>query len=86
MAQYNPIYKASEFAEINRPISEAEYTEICDYIAKKQMLKTKFIGFGFSSQMAPDFSLENPFPEDWFIPGDMMANLPLVSVLRHAKK
>ena len=86
MAQYNPIYKANMFPEINCPISEAEYTEICDYVAKKQMVNTSFTGFGFHSQMAPDFSLENPFPEDWFIPGDMMANLPLVSVLRHAKK
>jgi putative pyruvate formate lyase activating enzyme len=31
MSQYYPIYRAEEFAEINRPITPAEYQEVVDY-------------------------------------------------------
>ena len=37
MAQYTPCGKASEFKELNRPITEREYINTLDYICAKQL-------------------------------------------------
>lgn len=46
MSQYYPIYKACDFPEINRRLTEAEYSEISEY----------FVGLGFEDGLLQDLS------------------------------
>lgn len=58
MSQYLPCYKAGEFPEINRRISEQEYTQ-----AEEDMLKSGlYNGWGQETKGSEEFSGEKLFP------------------------
>jgi len=62
MTQYNPLYRAREFAEINRPISKQEFE------AANKLVEGLGIKYGWVQEFggavkcfSPDFEKENPF-------------------------
>jgi putative pyruvate formate lyase activating enzyme len=61
MSQYSPQYKAGDFPEINRTLTENEYNEITDY-ALELGLENAFIQ-ELESQVhyLPDFDQARPF-------------------------
>jgi len=61
MSQYSPQYKACNFPEINRPLTEEEYDEITAY-ALGLGLENAFIqGLKSRDYYLPDFDRERPF-------------------------
>ena len=61
MSQYSPQYKACNFPEINRPLTEDEYDEITDY-ALGLGLENAFIQeLKSRDYYLPDFDRERPF-------------------------
>jgi len=61
MSQYSPQYKAGDFPEINRTLTEDEYDEITDY-ALELGLENAFIQeLESQSHYLPDFNQERPF-------------------------
>jgi putative pyruvate formate lyase activating enzyme len=61
MSQYSPQYKARDFPEINRPLTENEYDEITDY-ALKLGLENAFIqNLESQAHYLPDFDQKRPF-------------------------
>jgi len=61
MSQYSPQYKARDFPEINRPLTEDEYDEITDY-ALELGLENAFIQqLESQAHYLPDFDQERPF-------------------------
>lgn len=62
MSQYNPLYRAREFGEINRPITKEEFE------AAKKLVNGFGIKYGWMQKyggsvkcLSPDFRKENPF-------------------------
>lgn len=62
MSQYNPLYRASEFAQINRPINQEEF----DFV--KKLIKGFGIKYGWVQEFGktvkcfnPNFEKEKPF-------------------------
>ena len=61
MSQYSPQYKARDFPEINRHLTEDEYNEITDY-ALELGLENAFIQkLESQAHYLPDFDQERPF-------------------------
>lgn len=61
MSQYSPQYKASNYPEINRSLSETEYDEIMDF-ALDLGLENAFVQeLESQEQCLPDFTKESPF-------------------------
>ena len=61
MSQYSPQYKARDFPEINRTLTEDEYDEITDY-ALELGLENAFIQkLESQAHYLPDFDQERPF-------------------------
>ncbi len=61
MSQYSPQYKAYDFSEINRTLTEDEYDEITDY-ALELGLENAFIQkLESQAHYLPDFDQERPF-------------------------
>jgi len=61
MSQYSPQYKARDFPDINRPLTEDEYDEITDY-ALELGLENAFIQkLESQAHYLPDFDQELPF-------------------------
>jgi len=61
MSQYNPVYRAAEFPEINRTVTPAEMRQVYDY-AEFCGLKNGFRQESDSARpMTPDFRKVNPF-------------------------
>ena len=61
MSQYSPRYKAYDFPEINRALTEDEYNEITDY-ALELGLENAFIQkLESQAHYLPDFDQERPF-------------------------
>ena len=61
MSQYSPQYKAYDFPEINRPLTEDEYDEITDY-ALDLGLENAFIQkLESQAHYLPDFDQKRPF-------------------------
>ena len=62
MSQYNPLYRAKEFGEINRPISKEEFS------TAKKLMDGFGIKYGWMQEfggsvkcLSPDFNQKNPF-------------------------
>jgi putative pyruvate formate lyase activating enzyme len=69
MSQYSPQYKACEYPEINRTLTEDEYDAITDY-ALDLGLENAFVQELESQETyLPDFALERPFDPASSIPG-----------------
>ena len=59
--QYFPAYKAKEYPEINRIVSEAEFEKVCHY-AEKLGLENGWVQTEKSAEaFLPDFRKDNPF-------------------------
>ncbi len=62
MAQYSPQYKARDYPEINRTLSQDEYDQIVDY-ALELGLENAFVQeIESQAHYLPDFDQERPFP------------------------
>ena len=62
MTQYYPLYKAKDFPEINRTLSEEEFEKIMEYLEKLNFKKGWVQDFLKSPKfLIPDFKKENPF-------------------------
>lgn len=63
MTQYNPMYKASNFPEINHSINKLEYDEIMDYLSQFNFEEVFYQPFEDNAKdiFNPDFSKSNPF-------------------------
>ena len=62
MNQYNPLYRAKEFGEINRPVSQEEF-EAAKKLVSGFGIKNGWVQeYGGSVKcLSPDFRKENPF-------------------------
>lgn len=62
MSQYNPLYKAKEFPEINRVLNQDEFHKVLDYVEKLNFKKGWIQGLSESPDyLVPDFKKGNPF-------------------------
>jgi putative pyruvate formate lyase activating enzyme len=61
MSQYSPQYKAYDFPEINRLLTEEEYDEITDYALGLGMENAFIQELKSRDYYLPDFDLERPF-------------------------
>ena len=69
MSQYSPRYKACDFPEINRTLTENEYDEITDF-ALELGLENAFIQkLESQAHYLPDFDQQQPFNPTSSIPG-----------------
>jgi len=75
MSQYSPQYKAWDYPEINRTLTEAEYDEVTDY-ALDLGLENAFIQELESQEHClPDFAQASPFNFASFIPDSSVPEL-----------
>lgn len=62
MSQYNPVYKAKYFPEINRTLKREEYKEVLKMVRDLDFKDGWIQEFGDSTKcLNPNFSKENPF-------------------------
>lgn len=63
MTQYNPMYKASDYSEINRSLNDLEYNEIMDYLKEFDFEEIFYQPLEANAKdvFNPDFTKENPF-------------------------
>lgn len=62
LSQYNPVYRAKDFPEINRPIIKEEYETILKKMEKLEFKNGWVQEFGGAVKcLNPDFRKENPF-------------------------
>jgi putative pyruvate formate lyase activating enzyme len=61
MSQYSPQYKAAEFSEINRTLTEDEYDEITDYALGLGLENALIQTLASQHHYLPDFDHEHPF-------------------------
>ena len=62
MTQYNPVYKASEFPEINRPITKDEYAQVMKMVEELDFKNGWIQEYGGPVKcLTPDFTKKNPF-------------------------
>jgi putative pyruvate formate lyase activating enzyme len=64
MSQYAPLYKASQYPEINRPLTVSEYDEIMDYAIDLDLENVFIQEMESKDACIPDFSQEKPFNFD----------------------
>lgn len=75
MSQYSPQYKACNYPEINRTLTEDEYDEITDY-ALDLGLENAFVQeLESQAQCLPDFTQESPFNFASSVPGSSSTEL-----------
>ncbi|MBE0651710.1 MAG: radical SAM protein [Bacteroidales bacterium] len=61
MSQYSPLYKASQYPEINRSLTVEEYDEIMDYAMDLDLENVFIQELESKDACIPDFSQEKPF-------------------------
>lgn len=63
MTQYNPMYKANDILELNRPINIDEYNEVMDYLTQFEFSEIFYQPFEANAKdnFNPDFTKSNPF-------------------------
>ncbi|MFA5230196.1 MAG: hypothetical protein WC422_02000 [Candidatus Paceibacterota bacterium] len=63
MTQYNPMYKASVFSELNRPINIDEYNDVMNYLSNFDFSEIFYQPFEANAKdnFNPDFTKSNPF-------------------------
>jgi putative pyruvate formate lyase activating enzyme len=63
MTQYNPMYKAVDYPEINRPINISEYEHIMDYLKSFDFDEVFYqpLELNAKDSFNPDFTKESPF-------------------------
>lgn len=63
MTQYNPMYKAENIPEINRPININEYNEVMKYLSQFDFEEVFYQPLEENAKdvLNPDFTKQNPF-------------------------
>ncbi len=63
MTQFNPLYKSSDFPEINRPVNIEEYNEVMEYLSDFDFSEVFYqpLEENAKDSFVPDFSKEKPF-------------------------
>ncbi|MEW5693702.1 MAG: radical SAM protein [Candidatus Hydrogenedentota bacterium] len=61
MSQYNPVYKAKKYPEINRTITRDEYEKVIEFAAHLGFSNCFIQDYDSPDYYLPDFSKENPF-------------------------
>jgi len=61
MSQYNPVYKAKNFPEINREINRKEFEEVYNYQLELGLKNGWVQKMESQNVFLPDFKKENPF-------------------------
>ncbi|MFA5355606.1 MAG: radical SAM protein [Candidatus Paceibacterota bacterium] len=61
ISQYEPVYKADKFPEINRNISKKEFEEVFNYMSELGFSKGWVQDMESHGKFLPDFAKENPF-------------------------
>lgn len=61
LTQYQPLYQAKEFKEINRPISQEEFQTVYHYFQTLGFQKGWYQEMGSSQNLVPDFTNPQPF-------------------------
>jgi putative pyruvate formate lyase activating enzyme len=61
MSQYEPVYKAKDFPEINRPITRKEFGKVFDYLTELGLENGWVQEIESHNDLLPDFNKENPF-------------------------
>ena len=61
MTQYNPIYNAEKYSEINRKIYESEFEKVYEYKIKLELKNGWHQELNSAEIFIPDFKKENPF-------------------------
>jgi len=61
MSQYEPVYKAKDFPEINRPITKKEFEKVFDYLTGLGLENGWVQEIESHNDLLPDFNKENPF-------------------------
>ncbi len=63
MTQYNPMYKANNILELNRPININEYNEVMDYLTQFEFSEIFYqpLEANAKDNFNPDFTKSNPF-------------------------
>lgn len=59
--QYEPVYKAKDFSELNRTINKEEFGKVFDYLIKIGLENGWVQDLESHSAFLPDFTKENPF-------------------------
>lgn len=61
MSQYEPVYKAKDFPEINRNLEPAEYKKVLDYLLELKLDNGYIQELKSHAVFLPDFTKANPF-------------------------
>jgi len=61
MSQYEPVYEAKNFPEINRNVTKKEFEKVFDYLVKLGFENGWAQGLESHSYLLPDFKKDNPF-------------------------
>ncbi|MCX6760837.1 MAG: radical SAM protein, partial [Candidatus Nealsonbacteria bacterium] len=61
MTQYEPVYMAKDFPEINRNITKKEFERVFDYLVKLGLENGWVQELESHSYLLPDFTKDNPF-------------------------
>jgi len=64
MSQYEPVYKAKDFPELNRTITKKEFEKVFDYLVELRLENGWVQELESHSAFLPDFTKENPFRHD----------------------
>lgn len=75
MSQYSPQYKARDYPEINRTLTEAEYDEVTDYALDLGLANAFIQELESQEHCLPDFEQESPFDFTSFIPDSSVPEL-----------
>ncbi len=67
MSQYEPVYKAKKFPEINKNIKKKEFEKIFNYALKLGLKNGWVQGIKNQPMSLPDFTKENPFSNSDFL-------------------
>ena len=61
MSQYEPVYKAQDFPEINRNLEQEEFGEVFDYFLKLKLKNGWVQEMQNHTLFLPDFTKKSPF-------------------------
>lgn len=67
MSQYEPVFKAKDFPEINRRLEPAEYEKVFDYLLELELENGWVQELNSQAVYLPDFTQPHPFKQNFFV-------------------
>ena len=64
MSQYEPVFKAKDFSEINRRLESAEYEKVFNYLLELKLDNGWVQKPNSQAVLLPDFTRPNPFDKE----------------------